>query len=82
MAPRGQVQNKQMRAQAIKKITKAAIEVFVEYGYHGATMKKITQATGLSYGLVYYYFHSKEKIFRHLVESAFKMISRQAIHYF
>lgn len=62
-----------MRAQAMAKITRAALKVFVEYGYHGATMKKITQATGLSYGLVYYYFPSKEKIFLHLVESAFEM---------
>jgi AcrR family transcriptional regulator len=70
MAPRGIEQNEHMRAEALGKITKAALEVFSEYGYHGATMKQIAQATGLSYGLVYHYFPSKEKIFRHLVDFA------------
>lgn len=71
MSPRGQRQNEQMRAEALEKITMAALMVFAEYGYHGATMKKITEATDLSYGLVYHYFPSKEKIFRHLIDSSF-----------
>lgn len=70
MSPRGQEQNKQMRTETLAKITDAASEVFAEYGYHGATMRQITRATGLSYGLVYYYFPSKEKIFCHLVDFA------------
>lgn len=60
-----------MRKESIERITNAALEIFAEYGYHGATLKRITQATGLSYGLVYHYFSSKEKIFLHLVDTAF-----------
>ena len=59
-----------MRAEALGKITMAALNVFAEYGFHGATMKKITQATGLSYGLVYHYFPSKEEIFTYVVDSS------------
>ncbi len=70
MSPRGQTQNEQMRDKAIEKITKAALEVFAEYGYHGATMKQIAQAAGLSYGLVYHYFPSKEKIFCQIIDSS------------
>jgi AcrR family transcriptional regulator len=70
MSPRGQVQNEHMRTEGLAKITNAALEVFAEYGYHGATMKQIARATGLSYGLVYHYFPSKAKIFRHLVDFA------------
>jgi AcrR family transcriptional regulator len=70
MSPRGRKQNEQMRAEALGRITMAALKVFGEYGYHGATMKRITQATGLSYGLVYHYFSSKEAVFRHTVESS------------
>ena len=73
MTPRGQMQNEQMRAEALEKITNATLKVFAEYGYHGATMKQIAQATGLSYGLVYHYFPSKDKVFFHLVESALEI---------
>ena len=70
MSPRKQEQNEQMRAEALAKISGAALKVFAEYGYHGATMKQIAEGTGLSYGLVYHYFPSKERIFRHLVDFA------------
>ena len=70
MSPRGQKQNEQMRGKAIEKISKAALAVFAEYGYHGATMKQIAQVTGLSYGLVYHYFPSKEKMFREIIDSS------------
>jgi AcrR family transcriptional regulator len=70
MSPRGIAQNEQMRSKALAKISGAALEVFAEYGFHGATMKQIAWASGLSYGLVYHYFPSKAKIFRHLVDFA------------
>jgi len=70
MSPRGQIHNEQMRTEALAKITGAALEVFAEYGYHGTTMKQIARVTGLSYGLVYHYFPSKEEIFRHLLDIA------------
>ncbi len=70
MSPRGKKLNEQMRADASARITRAALEVFSEYGYHGATMEQIMHVSGLSKGLVYHYFPSKEKIFVHLVDTA------------
>jgi AcrR family transcriptional regulator len=70
MSPRGQMQNQEMRTRALERITAAAYAVFCDYGYHGATMKQITKATGLSYGLVYHYFPSKEQLFLHVVDIA------------
>jgi AcrR family transcriptional regulator len=70
MSPRGQAQNEQLRAEALAKISTAALKVFAEYGYHGATMKRIARAAGLSYGLAYHYFPSKAGIFRRLVDFA------------
>lgn len=70
MSPRSHEQNEKMRKKTLAKITSAALEVFAEYGYYGTTIKKITTATGLSYGLVYHYFPSKAKIFNHLVNMA------------
>ena len=46
------------------------MQVFAEYGYHGTTMKQIAAACGLSYGILYHYFSSKEKVFRFIVESS------------
>jgi AcrR family transcriptional regulator len=73
MSPRGEKRNEQMRADATARITRAALEVFAEYGYHGATMNQIMQVSGLSKGLVYHYFPSKEKIFFHLVDTALEI---------
>jgi len=70
MSPRGELQNERMRAEAVEKITAAALSVFAEYGYAGATMKRIAERAGLSYGLVYHYFPSKADVFRSLVDFA------------
>jgi len=77
MSPRGQERNEKMRAIAKTKITKAALEVFAEYGYHGTTIKQIVQSSGVSKGLVYHYFPSKERIFFHLIELALE-VSKKA----
>ena len=55
MSPRSQKLNNQMRSQTLAKIDSAALKVFAACGYHGATMRRIAQAAGLSYGLVYHY---------------------------
>ena len=73
MSPRGKKLNERMRAEAVAKITGAALEVFAEYGYYGAKMEQIMQVSGLSKGLVYHYFPSKEKVFFHLIDSALEI---------
>lgn len=73
MSPRGDELNKKMRNEAVSKITRAALEVFAEYGYYGTKMSRIMEMTGLSKGLVYHYFPSKEKIFFHLIETALEI---------
>lgn len=77
MSPRGQQQNEKMRTEAMEKITNAALTIFADYGYHAATMEQIRQVSGLSKGLVYHYFPSKEGIFFHLIETALE-ISKNA----
>lgn len=44
------------------KILEAAIEVFVENGYEGATMEAIAKRAGLTKGGLYHHFSSKEVI--------------------
>jgi TetR/AcrR family transcriptional regulator len=70
MSPRGKDQNERMRSEAMSRISQASLKVFAEYGFHGATMKQISKASGLSYGLVYHYFSSKGKVFLCLLDYA------------
>lgn len=37
----------------------------------GATMKRIAEATNLSYGLVYHYFPSKGAVLRYIIDASF-----------
>ncbi len=60
MSSRGEKLNGQRRFKKMAQKTKAALEVFAEYGFHEATMEHILKGTGLSNGLVYHYFPSKE----------------------
>jgi TetR/AcrR family transcriptional regulator, fatty acid metabolism regulator protein len=50
-------------------IIDAALEVFRESGYANARMADIARRAGVSYGLVYHYFGSKEVLFDLIVES-------------
>lgn len=74
--PRSPEQNEQVRKETAEKITQASMKVFAELGFKATTMKKIAQATGLSYGLVYHYFPSKDDLFRHLVDQSLDMSAR------
>jgi len=50
-------------------IVDAALKVFRERGYANARMADIARRAGVSYGLVYHYFGSKEVLFEMIVES-------------
>ncbi|WP_212523904.1 TetR family transcriptional regulator C-terminal domain-containing protein [Actibacterium sp. MT2.3-13A] len=55
--PRTRIQRKNITA-----ILEAALEVFSQYGFRGATLDQIAQASGLSKPNLLYYFPSKEAI--------------------
>jgi len=52
-----------------KRILDAAQTCFIESGFHSASMAKIAQTAGMSPGLIYRYFESKNAIIRAIVES-------------
>lgn len=70
MSPRSAEANTTLHAERKALILDAALATFVERGYEGARMQEIADRCGLSYGLVYHYFESKEAVFRELVDSA------------
>jgi AcrR family transcriptional regulator len=51
-------------------ILNSALDLFAKRGFHAVTIKDIAAATGLNTALIYYYFDSKEDLFRRAVEFA------------
>jgi TetR/AcrR family transcriptional regulator, fatty acid metabolism regulator protein len=57
-----------------KIIIDAALEVFRDKGFANTRMADIANRAGVSYGLVYHYFSSKEVLFDVIVESWWKSL--------
>jgi AcrR family transcriptional regulator len=70
VAPRNDEQNQQIRDERREQLLKAALKVFARRGLAAAKISDIASAAGLSHGLVYHYFSSKDEIFTVLVERA------------
>jgi len=45
-----------------EQLLKAALDVFCERGVDGTTMHQLAEHAGVSYGLFYHYFHSKDDV--------------------
>ena len=46
-----------------ERIVNAALDVFGERGFHGATMQDVVRGSGLSIGAIYTWFKSKDELF-------------------
>ncbi len=56
-----------------KKILKFSLALFSLHGYQGATIRMLAKKAGISLGLTYNYFRSKEDLLRQLVEDGIKV---------
>jgi len=65
--PRTKQQFEEIRQQSRKKILDAALEVFAKHGYHLTTVDAIAKTAGISKGLMYNYFKSKEQVLQELM---------------
>jgi AcrR family transcriptional regulator len=52
-----------------QEITEAAFEVFAEKGYAAARVEEVAKRAGVSKGLTYLYFKTKEELFKAVVKS-------------
>lgn len=52
-----------------EQILDAAMRVFAQKGFVGATNRDIAREAGITPGLIYHYFESKEAVFRAIVEA-------------
>ena len=67
MSPRSNEQFKQIRKESKDKILVAALELFAIDGYHNTSISKIAKHAGISKGLMYNYFESKEELLTSVV---------------
>lgn len=70
MAPKTKEQFEEIRQQSMDIIMRAALELFGHNGYHSTSISKIAQEAGVSKGLIYNYFKSKEDLLKRIILEA------------
>lgn len=68
MSPRSSEQFKELRDASRQKILDASLELFGTKGYESTTISDIVKSAGISKGLIYHYFESKEDILKNLID--------------
>lgn len=73
MSPRLPEQNEEIREATKGKIRQTALALFAEAGYSNTSISAIAKAAGISKGLMYNYFQSKEDLLLSIVEDLSKV---------
>jgi AcrR family transcriptional regulator len=60
-----------------ERILDAAVEVFAEKGFLGASTREIARRAGTNQGLITYHFRSKDELWRAAADSVFEKLGRQ-----
>ncbi|MCM3746997.1 TetR/AcrR family transcriptional regulator [Paenibacillus pasadenensis] len=76
--PRTKEQYEEMRRATREKIQAAAMHVFARKGFGAANVQDIAETAGISIGLMYRHYKTKEVLFRELVEFAAAGMGRAA----
>ena len=72
--PRSPEQFEEIRKEKKKLIMDVALELFAKNGFHATSISQITKQAGISKGLVYNYFKSKQEILQEITDGAFNEI--------
>jgi len=67
MSPKTSEQIKEIKSEKRALILETGLRLFAEEGFHATSISKITQSAGISKGLLYNYFESKEDLLRHII---------------
>uniref|UniRef100_UPI00114CEC9E helix-turn-helix domain-containing protein n=1 Tax=Thermogemmatispora onikobensis TaxID=732234 RepID=UPI00114CEC9E len=68
--PRSEQANQQIRDERRRQILHVAAEIFARRGLAETRISDIAEASGISQGLIYRYFSSKEELFKVLIETS------------
>jgi len=72
MSPRTSVRNEEIRQESMQKIMDAAFLLIARQGYESTSIAQIAKKAGVSKGLMYNYFTSKEDLLEKMVANAMK----------
>ncbi|MCB0489101.1 MAG: TetR/AcrR family transcriptional regulator [Cyclobacteriaceae bacterium] len=70
MSPRTSAKNEEIRQESMQKIMNAAFSLIARQGYESTSISQIAAEAGVSKGLMYNYFDSKEDLLEQLVKGA------------
>lgn len=70
MSPRTKEQVEEIRTKSRAVILQAGLELFAHQGFHNTTISQIATKAGISKGLIYNYFESKEDLLKGILEEA------------
>lgn len=76
MAPRTPTQFREIREEKKSLLMDVALSQFASEGYHNTTISKIARKAGISKGLIYNYFESKEELLSEIISKSFDEIAR------
>ena len=74
--PRTPEQFEKIREVKRSRIMDVALELFANEGYHNTSISKIAQKAGISKGLMYNYFDSKEDLVRAVLEEGLNELAK------
>ncbi|CAG7659009.1 TetR/AcrR family transcriptional regulator [Paenibacillus allorhizosphaerae] len=74
--PRTQQENERIRQATKENIRAAAMDIFIEQGYHDASIDDIAKRAGVSKGLLYNYYKGKEELLAEMVKNRIDEIGR------
>lgn len=74
MSPRTKIQFRELRENKRTLIRETALKLFASEGYHNTTIQKIATGAGISKGLMYNYYESKEDLLKEIITDGLKRI--------
>ncbi|MCF8303560.1 MAG: TetR/AcrR family transcriptional regulator [Bacteroidales bacterium] len=74
MAPRTEEQFERIREERKKLIMDTALELFANDGFYSTSISKIASKAGISKGLLYNYFDSKEELIKEIAYKGFDQL--------
>jgi AcrR family transcriptional regulator len=76
MSPRTKAQFREIRQKSSENIENIALELFALKGYHATSISQIAEKAGISKGLLYNYFESKERLLDSIITKVYDEIMR------
>jgi AcrR family transcriptional regulator len=75
MSPRTKEQFEKIRESSRTEILDAALELFAKNGFHATSISLIAEKAGISKGLMYNYFKSKDELLKNIIEGGFQLLN-------